>query len=63
MQKIIVVGGKNIVPEEEVNERVAELGGEWKIVSATTALAPYGNMDGAAMHVYYVTTVLLERKP
>ena len=63
MQKIIIVKSKNVPPEEELNEKLDALSNEWGIVSATTALAPYGDMDGAALHVYYVTTVVLEKKP
>jgi hypothetical protein len=71
-QQVIIATGKNGAPEHEINEKLQELGPEWKIVSATTALAPFGALSqgmadqfnvpvSSAAHVYYVTTVVVEK--
>jgi|GEM_PF-4220926 len=66
--KIIIVRSMNTPPEEEVNERVEELEKDgYKVVSATTTIAPFGEMaSGAfhkvALHVYFVTTVVLTKE-
>ena len=60
MRKIIIEKSMNVPPC--VDEQLEQMGDGWKIISATTALAPYGNFgDGSALHVYYVTTVVLEK--
>lgn len=69
MQRIIIVNSRNLTPEDEVNARIEELGEGWRIVAANTSLALQGTMDtnipekafGVANHVYYVTTVVLEK--
>lgn len=76
-QKVIIVESVNLTPQDKVNEELAELKGDWKIVSATTNLAPLGTFTdaelgffhrrgdmippGRAKHVYYVTTVVVEQ--
>ncbi|MBI2409859.1 hypothetical protein HYV30_02330 [Candidatus Kaiserbacteria bacterium] len=69
-QKVIIVGSRNDSPEEELEKRLRELGSSWRIVSATTSLALHGTWDyrtersmmqGIARHVYYVTTVIVEK--
>lgn len=71
-QKVIIVSSHNFTPEEELEKRLEELGEGWRVVSATTSLATHGTMDyrtesarmdGIARHTYYVTTVIVERKP
>ncbi len=64
--KIIIVKTMNQSPEEEVNRRLEELGEGWKIISATTAMALFGERQSEefemlAHHLYYVTTVVVER--
>lgn len=67
IQKIIIETSRNFTPEDAVNEAIEPLFAEgYRIVSAATALAPYGEMadaqgDEHARHVYYVTTVVLEK--
>ncbi len=71
---ILIVKSLNITPEEEVNERLCALFEEgYRIVSATTSMVTHGTIDstkdmpgmglyfGIANHVYYTTTVVLER--
>lgn len=71
---IIIVTSRNLTPEDEVNERISPLLEQgYRIVSATTSLTTHGNiestqgMPGAGLyldianHVYYVTTVALEK--
>ncbi len=69
-QKVIIVRSTNLTPEDELEERLQELGDDWRVVSATTSLALQGSwnyktetswMDGIARHAYYVTTVIVER--
>lgn len=66
-QKIVIVRSMNLSPEDEVNERIEPLIAEgFRVVSASTALAPFGewtrpDYGKCAQHVYYVTTVLLEK--
>jgi hypothetical protein len=59
MQKIIIVDSRNTPPEEEVEERLEELGDGWRVVSAITSLYPFGEMDDGPRHIYYVTTVVV----
>ena len=70
MQKIIIVKSMNETPENDVNERLESLGMGWRVVSATTTLAPHGRMDangaghlylGVPKHVLYVSTVVVEK--
>lgn len=71
-QKVIIVKSMNMTPEDEVNARLEELGPDWRIVSATTAMQPFGETDlnspqtgkfyGVALHMYFVTTVIVERQ-
>lgn len=70
-QKVIIVQGMNIPPEDDVNQRLEELGSGWRVVSATTAMCPFGQMDinqpgqnyrGVCRHMYYTVTVVVERK-
>lgn len=67
--RIIIRKTMNETPEEEIAEAIAPLITEgFKVVSATTALALYGTMVPGlsqfeqALHVYYVTTVVLKKK-
>lgn len=69
-QKVIIVSKLNVPPQYEVNEEIRGLGRHWRVISASTSLATHGTMDyqdettlllGIAHHVYYVTTVVLER--
>lgn len=66
-QKIIIEASRNFTPEDKVGMAIEPLLTEgYRIVSAATALAPYGELiseqgDKHARHVYYVTTVVLEK--
>ncbi|MDP2630052.1 MAG: hypothetical protein Q8P56_01465 [Candidatus Uhrbacteria bacterium] len=71
MSKVIIVRSLNLTPEEEVEERITPLLNDgYRVVSASTSLHPIGEMDinepcsrftGVARHMYYVTTVVLEK--
>jgi len=71
MSKVIIARSLNFTPEQELEERIAPLLNDgYRVVSASTALHPVGEMDinehgskfiGVARHMYYVTTVVLER--
>lgn len=72
MVKIIIVRSMNTTPEEEVNERILPFIKQgFRVVTATSTLALHGNLERAqehrslfldvARHVYYVTTVVLEK--
>lgn len=71
MQKIVIVPSMNTTPEDKLEERLVPLFAEgYRITSATTALIDHGDMDirqpgslwlGVARHIYYVTTVVLEK--
>ena len=67
MQKVIVVKSQNLTPEEEVNQRLAELGEGWRIVfSPITTMVTHGTYKdiqyiGAALHIYYTTTLVVEK--
>lgn len=60
----------NSTPEDAVNQRLAGLGDEWRIVSANTSIAlhgnfarsPSGDFGDVAKHAYYVTTVVAEKQ-
>ncbi len=67
--RIIIRRSQNETPEEKIAEAIAPLIEKgFNVVSATTALAPYGTMEGAvgqldqALHMYYVTTVVLKKE-
>ena len=71
-QKVIIEQSRNELPEEKIRKRIKKLGSGWRVVSAETTLAPHGSMDtdpsmgmenlrGVAQHVYYVTTVIVEK--
>ncbi len=72
MQKVIIERSMNMTPEAQLEETLAPLLAEgFRVVAATTALALQGEMDthppmglfyGVAKHVYFVTTVILERE-
>jgi len=71
-QKVIIVRSLNFTPEDELENRLQELGEGWRVVSASTSLALHGTMDHRtetswmyriARHAYYVTTVIVERAP
>jgi len=71
MNKILVIRSTNTTPEAEVNAKLEELGDDWVVVSATTAVAPHGvlpmELSGSstrelAYHLYFVTTVVLTKK-
>jgi len=67
--KILVVSSMNVTPEDELAERLESLIKDgFRVVSASTSIAPIGEMDTEsfqkiARHVYYATTVVLERTP
>ncbi|MFA5652390.1 MAG: hypothetical protein WC933_03420 [Candidatus Paceibacterota bacterium] len=72
-QKVIVVSSRNLTPEEEIEKKLAKYGDDWFIVSAKTSLAlstmfweqdvyHHGIASGQHKHVYYVTTVIIEKK-
>ena len=71
MSKVLIVRTRNVTPEAEVGKRIAPLlANGWRVISAQTSLAPVGRMDvdgadgkfsGVARHMYYVTTLILER--
>jgi len=71
-QVVLVVRSTNCSPEQMIAQRLAELGPDYRVVSAQTALALHGSTDlvddqgsfvafGAAKHVYFVTTLVCER--
>lgn len=62
-QKVIIVKDINVTPEEKLNERLAELGDEYRVVSANTTMATHGDMGdlGRPRHVVYVTTVIVDK--
>ena len=68
-QKVIIVRSMNLTPEDELEEKLNELGEGWRVVSATTAAALQGTMDidapgkffGVARHIYFVTTAVVEK--
>lgn len=65
MQKLLIVSSVNQTPEEELEAALRPLITEgYRIMTATTALAPHGvrsvDHERWAQHVYYVTTVVLE---
>lgn len=65
-QKVIIVKGKNIPPEEELAERLKELGPDWRVVSALTSMLPWGKInDGhnmtSPLHIFFATTVIVEK--
>lgn len=65
--KVIIVRSMNSTPEEEVSERLAPLLKDgYKVITASTAMSPFGEMgsadfDRVALHVYFVTTVVLRK--
>lgn len=68
VQKVLVVTSVNLTPEDKLAKRLARLRGKWRVISATTNLVTWGKMDlgpensfGSAKHVYYVTTVIVEK--
>ena len=66
--KIIIVKSMNSTPEEELNERLEPLICDgYKVVLATTAMSPFGEMGSrghgtVALHMYFVTTVVLTKE-
>ena len=69
--KIVVVVGQNSPPC--VDEEIEALGPGWRVMSANTTIQPFGQvsdgfamahhiMNGSPLHVYYATTVVLERE-
>ncbi len=67
--KILIVASMNVTPEEELAERLAPLARDgFRVVSASTSMAPFGernseSFEKIARHMYYVTTVVLEKTP
>lgn len=57
-QKVIVVVTTNFTPEGEVEDRLLELGSDWKVVSASTSIAALG--EPPYCQVFYATTVVVE---
>lgn len=73
MQKIVIVRSMNMTPEEELEKRLKPLLRRgYRVVSAQTSIALHGNIErfdapgtllfDVAKHVYYVTTVILEKR-
>ena len=74
MNKVIVLTSQNAPPSEgEWDEALAQLGPEWRVVSANTTIQPFGSVSdggaaahnlmlGSPLHVYYATTVVLFRE-
>ena len=65
MQKVVIVRSMNQPPEYEISERLESEFTGWRIISASTSLLSFGEMDtehfrGVARHMYYVTTLILE---
>jgi hypothetical protein len=70
VSNVIIVTSMNETPEEAVAKRMAPfLQKGYVVVSAQTSLATHGNMSrneqgglffSTALHIYYVTTVVLE---
>ncbi|RME59812.1 hypothetical protein D6779_03345 [Candidatus Parcubacteria bacterium] len=71
-QKVIIIKSMNLTPEHELEKRLEELGPGWNVVSASTSLTTHGTMDyhnkregvildGIARHIYFVTTVIVEK--
>lgn len=72
IQKVLVVSSRNVSPEEEIAQRLEELGDGWRVISATTTMVPFGKMAldtpwekafSVAEHIYYATTLILEKVP
>lgn len=72
MQKVIVVQSTNILPNVELDQKLGSLQEEgFRITSATTTMTLLGKTDegcemlnippGGALHIYYATTVVLEK--
>ena len=66
MLKTIIVKTMNFTPEDELNERLKELGPGWKVVSSSCSSAPWGEMrEGfqlpCAMHTYHTAMVIVEK--
>lgn len=57
-QKIIIGASVDKPPDSLIECRIGVLRGEWRIVSATTALAPIIHNNNVQVH--YVTTVIVE---
>lgn len=68
-EKVIIVESKNNTPENEVSQRLQELGKGWSIVFAQTMLTPWGEFPACSanghlpspLHVLYITTVIVRR--
>ncbi len=64
---ILIVSSRNETPEEEVNQQLSPLLAQgYRITHAMTSIATHGDADtehysGLARHVYFVTTVVLEK--
>ena len=66
MNRVLVVRSTNESPEAEINERLEEEFKDWRVVSATTVMVPWGEQETmlhvhTAMHMFMVTTVILEK--
>lgn len=61
--KIVIERSQNIPPEDEIEEAIAPLLAKgFRVKSANTAIAPFGEMGGDARHIYYAVTVVLEQE-
>lgn len=70
-QKVIVVTESNNRLQDALDKELAKYGNDWKVVSATTAIAPFDPLNhnqaaersvwpGSAGQIYYATTVIIE---
>jgi len=77
-QKVIIVNSVNKPPQEELDQALAKLKGDWKVVSAITSMVPWGSWSredvdalntqpgwclaqGSCKHLYFCTTVIVEK--
>lgn len=60
--RIVIRQSKNTLPEDEIEDAIASLLAEgFRVKSANTSIAPFGEMSDEPYHLYYAVTVVLER--
>jgi len=61
----VMAKSMNVMPEEEINEKIAALGPGWKVVSTAVSQTPWGEWDRdmikCAIHTYFAVVVVLEK--
>jgi len=69
--KVLVCRSVNSPPNEQIEEALSKMGPRWRVLQATTTVAPYGEMPlemrertgagpGSCLQLYYATTLVLE---